>query len=198
MKRLPILLGLLLFSYLVVAQIAGHADASVRPLLPNAFRSPMVLETAFPADSSLWMDTDSLAGFKSGRSIRGALGQRFSTPEWYALGRFSCDGVSFRGDARSDGTWNNAGLTMMVKPLTGAFLVTLDATIHNQRPDLNHTATVLFQVMNGEDVIAKDSCRIDTRDNGRGGHSGSVRLVLWRDELARATTLRTTMTMAAF
>jgi len=162
--------------------------------LPNAFRSLMVLETPFPANPSLWMDTDSLAGFKSGRSIQGKLGTRFSTPDWYALGKFTCDGVSLRGDARPDGSWNNAGLTMMVKPLTGAFLVTLDATIHNLTPSSDKTATVSFEVLSGEDVIAKDSCRIATRDNGRGGHSGNVKLVLWRDELASATKLRTTMT----
>ena len=56
------------------------------------------------------------------------------------------------------------------------------------------TATVYFEVLNDQDIIAKDSCRIDTRDTGRGGHSGAVKLVLWRDELASATKLRTTMT----
>jgi hypothetical protein len=194
MKRLLVLLGLGLFSYLVVAQTVRQSDGSAVSALPNAFRSPMVLETAFPADPSLWMDTASLAGFKSGRSTNGKLGMRFSIPEWYALGKFTCDGLSLRGDARSDGSWENAGLTMMVKSLSGAFLVTINATIHNPKPDLGKTATVFFEVLNGQDVIAKDSCRIDTRDTGRGGNSGNVRLVLWRDELASATKLRTTLT----
>jgi hypothetical protein len=82
----------------------------------------------------------------------------------------------------------------MVKSLSGAFLVTISATIHNPKPDLGKTATVFFEVLNAQDVIAKDSCRIDTRDTGRGGNSGNVRLVLWRDELASATKLRTTLT----
>jgi hypothetical protein len=198
MKRLLVLLGLALFSYLVVAQTVGRTGASALPALPNAYHSPMVIETAFPANPSLWMDTDSLAGFKSGRSIHGKLGKRFSIPEWYALGKFTCDGLSLRGDAKSDGSWGDAGLTMMVKPLSGAFLVTLGATIHNSMPDHDKTATVHFEVLNGHGVIAKDSCRIETRDTGRGGHSGHVELVLWRDELASATKLRTTMTTATY
>lgn len=193
MKRLLLLLGLALFSYLVLAQTVRTDHSRAKPVA-NTFASPMVIETAFPADPSLWMDTESLAGFKSGRSTHGALGTRFSIPEWYALGRLTCDGLSFRADARPDGSWDNAGLTMMVKPLSGAFLVTLDATIHNPTPSPDKTATVFFEVLRGEDVIAKDSCIIATRDRGRGGHSGNVKLVLWRDEMASATKLRTTMT----
>jgi hypothetical protein len=198
MKRLLVLLGLALFSYLVVAQTVRQADASALPALPNAFHSPMVIETVFPANPSLWMDTDSLAGFKSGRSVHGKLGKRFSIPEWYALGKFTCDGVSLRGDARSDGSWDDAGLTMMVTPLSGAFLVTLHATIHNPKPNPDKTATVHFEVLHGDDVIAKDSCVIATKDNGRGGHSGNVKLMLWKDELASATKLRTTITTANY
>ena len=198
MKRLLVLLGLALFSYLLVAQTVRQADASALPALPNAFRSPMVLETVFPANPSLWMDTDSLAGFKSGRSIRGKLGKRFSIPEWYALGKFTCDGVSLRGDARSDGSWNDAGLTMRVKPQRGAFLVMLAATIHNSELNPDKTATVSFEVFNTDGVIAKDSVRIQTKDNGRGGHSGNVKLVLSKNQLASATKLRITTTTADY
>jgi hypothetical protein len=53
MKRLLVLLGLALFSYLVVAQTVRQADASALPALPNAFHSPMVIETAFLANPSL-------------------------------------------------------------------------------------------------------------------------------------------------
>jgi len=194
MKRILLLLGLAVSSYLVVAQTVRRADASALPALPNAFRSPMVIETVFPANPSLWMATESLAGFGSGSSIHGALGKPFSTPEWYALGRFTCDGMSLRGDARPDGSWNLAGLTMKVKPLSGAFLVTLDATIYNPTSNPHKAATLFFEVLNGESVIAKNSCKIKTRDARKGGHSGDVRLVLRRDELASATKLRTTMT----
>ena len=103
MKRLLVLLCLALFSYLVVAQTFGQGRRSVLPAPLNAFRSPMVLETPFPANPSLWMDTDSLAGFKSGRSIQGKLGTRFSTPDWYALGKFKCDSVSLPGRLGSPG-----------------------------------------------------------------------------------------------
>ena len=91
-RELLIILSLTLFSYLLVAQTVRHGDAS--PTRPNAFRSPMVIETVFPANPSLWMDTESLAGFKPGRPTHGKLGEWFSTPEWYALGKFTCDGVS--------------------------------------------------------------------------------------------------------
>jgi hypothetical protein len=196
MKRLLVFLGLAVFSYLVVAQTVGQGDASAAPALPNAFHSPMVIETVFPASPSLWMDKDSLAGFKPGRSTHGKLGKWFSTPEWYALGKFTCDGVSLRGDARPDGSWNGAGLTMRVKPQSGAFLVMLAATIHNPERNPDKTATVSFEVLKSGDVIAKDSVRIHTKDNGRGGHSGTVKLMLSKNQLASATKLRITTTTA--
>ena len=194
MKRILVVLGLAVSSYLMVAQAVKQARESALPTLPNVFHSPMVIETVFPANPSLWMATDSLAGFGSGKSIHGALGKQFSTPEWYALGRFTCDGMSLRGDARSDGSWNLAGLTMNVKPLSGAFLVTLGATIYNPTSNPHKTATLSFEVLNAKNVVAKESCRIQTRDTRKGGQGGNVRLVLQRDELASATKLRTTMT----
>ena len=192
--ELLIILSLALFSYLLVAQTVRHGDAS--PTRPNAFRSPMVIETVFPANPSLWMDTDSLAGFKPGRSTHGKLGEWFSTPEWYALGKFTCDGVSIRGDALSDGSWNDAGLTMRIKPLSGAFLVMLAATLHNPELNPDKTATVSFEVLNRDSVIAQDSLRIQTKDQGKGGHSGNVKLVLSKNQLASATKLRITTTTA--
>jgi hypothetical protein len=198
MKWLLLILSLAVFSYLLAVPTAGQSDAGNRPALPNAFRSPMVIETAFPANPSLWMDTDSLAGFQPGRSNRGELGKWFSIPEWYALGKFTCDGVSLRGDARSDGSWNDAGLTMRVKPQRGAFLVMLAATIHNSELNPDKTATVSFEVFNTDGVIAKDSVRIQTKDNGRGGHSGNVKLVLSKNQLASATKLRITTTTADY
>ena len=194
MKQLLVLLGVVLSSYLVVAQTVRPGGASAATAHPDAFRSPMVIETVFPADSSLWMETDSLGGFKSGRSIHGKLGKWFSIPEWYALGKLTCDGVSLRGDARSDGSWGGAGLTMKVKPQSGEFLVTLDATIYNPTSNPDKIATLAFELLKGDAVIAKESCAIETKDNGRGGHSGNVKLWLWKDELASTTKLRVTMT----
>ena len=49
-------------------------------------------------------------------------------------------------------------------------------------------------MLKGEEVIAKDFCIINTKDNGRGGHTGYVNFILWKAELASATKLRTTMT----
>lgn len=194
MKRLLVLLSLALASYLVVAQTVRRADASTLVLPFNAFRSPMVIETVFPADPLLWMETGSLRGFQSGTSIHGKLGKRFSIPEWYALGKLTCDGVSLRGEARPNGSWDDPGLTMKVRPVSGQFLVTLDATIYNPKPNHDKRATVSFELLKGIDVIARDSCTIRTKDKGRGGHSGNVKLMLWKDDLASATKLRTTMT----
>ena len=90
---------------LVGAPLAGQTvrqgTAQEVPAAANAFQSPMILETIFaPADQSLWVSDEWTPSkpkpWKSGD---------FTTPEYYALGKFSCDGILLQNGNRH-GPWS--------------------------------------------------------------------------------------------
>ena len=127
------------------AQAARQGDASNEK---TTFTSPMVLETVFAAaDRSLW---DPAKGHVAGAW--------FSTEDYRGLGRFSCDGVYLRSDfKRKQGTWK-PGLEMSVKEGEGGQVqVKVRATADNPKDNRDRKVDILFEVMNGEKVIASAS-----------------------------------------
>jgi hypothetical protein len=128
-----------------VAQAASQGAASNEK---TAFASPMVLETVFAAaDRSLW---DPAKGHVAGAW--------FSTEDYRGLGRFACDGVYLRSDFKpKQGTWV-PGLEMSVREGTdGQVQVKVRVTADNPKNNGDRKVTVLFEVMNGEKVIASAS-----------------------------------------
>jgi len=139
------------------AQAASQGDASNEK---TTFTSPMVLETVFAAaDRSLW---DPAKGHVAGAW--------FSTEDYRGLGRFSCDGVYLRSDfKRKQGTWK-PGLEMSVKEGEGGQVqVKVRATADNPKDNRDRKVDILFEVMNGEKVIASAS---DSRGIEEGDATG--------------------------
>ena len=139
------------------AQAARQGDASNEK---TSFTSPMVLETVFAAaDRSLW---DPAKGHVAGAW--------FSTEDYRGLGRFSCDGVYLRSDfKRKQGTWK-PGLEMSVKEGEGGQVqVKVRATADNPKDNRDRKVDILFEVMNGEKVIASAS---DSRGIEEGDATG--------------------------
>jgi len=138
----------------VAAQAARQGGASDEK---TTFTSPMVLETVFAAaDRSLW---DPAKGHVAGTW--------FSTEDYHGLGKFSCDGVYLRSDFKpKQGTWK-AGLEMSVKEGEGGQVrVKVRATADNPKDNRDRKVDILFEVMNGEKVIASasDSTGIEEGD----------------------------------
>jgi hypothetical protein len=82
---------------------------------PNAFQSPMVLETVFPpSDPSLWVAYD----WTPVKPLPWT-NCEFTTVESHGLGKYSCDGLYFRNSNRNGSCY--AGLAMIkVKPVGAA------------------------------------------------------------------------------
>ncbi len=191
--------SVLMLAGVLGAQTVKQGEASAVPVIPNAFNSPMVIETVFPAaDPSLWMEFQSLEEFKPGKSTHGKLGKWFSVPEWYALGKFTCDGVSLREEAKKNGTWEEPGLRMRVRWLgTGAAEraeVTVEATLYNPKNNHDKMVTLHFEVLSGENSIAVASLTMKAPDNAKSGNNGDVTFVFSKDELRSAMKLRITIT----
>lgn len=138
---------------LMVSSIPDGAAQTVKqgagsPAEQTSFNSPMVLETEFAAaNRSLWEPSQ---GHEPGAW--------FSTEEYHALGRFSCDGVYLRKDFNGKhGTWKS-GLEMAVLPAEGGNL-TVKVRAAADNPDDNHDRKVdiLIEVVNGDKVIATAS-----------------------------------------
>ena len=139
------------------AQAARQGDASNEK---TTFTSPMVLETVFAAaDRSLW---DPAKGHVAGAW--------FSTEDYHGLGKFGCDGVYLRSDFKpKQGTWK-PGLEMSVKEGEGGQVqVKVRATADNPKDNRDRKVDILFEVMNGEKVIASAS---DSRGIEEGDATG--------------------------
>ena len=136
------------------AQAARQGGASNEK---TNFTSPMVLETVFgAADRSLW---DPAKGHVAGAW--------FSTEDYHRLGKFGCDGVYLRSDFKpKQGTWKPA-LEMSVKEGEGGQVhLKVRATADNPKDNHDQKVEILFEVMNGEKVIASasDSTGIEEGD----------------------------------
>jgi len=162
MPRYLMVISGIFIAALAAAQTARQGTAEEVPEAGTSFHSPMILETTFaPADRSLWVSDEWTPSdrrpWKSGT---------FTTAEYYALGKFSCDGLFFRNGNRN-GSWNT-GLLMKVKPKGATTEVTMIAEVTNPGTVHDKTATLLFEVLNGEEVIGTSTIRIKAKMNWRG------------------------------
>jgi hypothetical protein len=128
---------------------------------PNEFHSPMVIETVFaPADPALWRDEN----WTPGKPKPWGRGE-FTTAEYYDLGKYTCDGLSIH-DGNRDGTWYS-GLVMEVKNKGGDVHVTIKAQVTNPGHIHDKFVTLLFEVINGDDVVGKTTIGLKVKQNWR-------------------------------
>ena len=141
------------------------------------FTSPMILETVFAAaDRSLW---DPTKGHP--------MGAWFSAPEYEGLVEYSCDGVHLRHFDHKQKTWQS-GLAMSVMPGEGGMLnVAVRAMIDNPKKNHDRKIEVLFEVMNGDKVVASTTVK-------RGVEEGDEKPLLTHFTLAPADLIQEPMT----
>jgi hypothetical protein len=170
---------------------------------------PCVVEAAFPlADSSRWMKVNSLENFAKGKplNVSGTWsmstakffgdGREWSTPEWYALGRTSCDGIYLREEVRSQGrTWNEPGLRTEVRRVKSGFEVTIEATLYNPKGNRDKLVTLAYEVLpeTGE-PIATGSRNQKSPANAKSGNNADVVFLLSPEDIKRVARIRLTMT----
>lgn len=162
MRRYLVAISGIFLAALAAAQTARQGTPEEVPDAANSFHSPMILETSFaPADRSLWVSDEWTPSdrrpWKSGT---------FTTAEYYALGKFSCDGLFFRNGNRH-GPWNT-GLLMKVKPKGATTEVTMIAEVTNPGNVHDKTVTLLFEVLNGEEIVKTATIKIKANRNWRG------------------------------
>jgi hypothetical protein len=189
MTRFPgSLISVLILSALAFGQTAKQGDFG-----PNAFRSPMVLETVFPpADPSLWVSYDWTPSkpkpWKSGE---------FTTVESHGLGKYSCDGLYFRNSNRNGSYYS--GLDMIkVKPVGSDTAVWFKAYVSNPGGGIpDKFVTLVFEVLHSDEVVATAKTVIKARADRSGSQdsydSDDLKLVVPSSKLA-GSRLRITMT----
>ena len=114
--------------------------------------SPLTLEMDMAAaDRSLWGE-----------------GKWFSTPEYRAVGKLTCDGVSLRANySKRRGTWGS-GLEMAARERRdGTVEVKVRATVNNPNDNEDKNITVRLEVLNGDDLVQSGTIGpIEAEDNG--------------------------------
>ena len=195
--------------FVVVLLLGGSADALVAQSSATATsepiyaqHSPLVLETVFPlADPSAWRKIKSMQGFAPGRPINLAawpakLGKEISLPEWYALGRYTCDGVSLREEVTSHGReWKEPGLRIQeLRVVPSGFEITLEATLYNPKTNGAKLVTVLAEVLGADDAVIATGSRIQRAPaDSKSGNNADVVFLFARDEMKKAAKLRLTL-----
>jgi hypothetical protein len=167
-------------------------------------RSPCVLETVFPiGDPTRWKRVKSMQHFSAGTSLGFAawpnhFEKETSIPEWYALGRYACDGVSLREEVKNRGTeWEEPGLRIseLLHMPTGKYQVTLEATLFNPKGNSDRLVTLAYDVLDSN----KQSLQTATRSyklvaKAKSGENADALLLFMPDELKRVAALRLTIT----
>ena len=191
---------------LVLLSSAGSlvAQSEAKDASPTLYEqhSPMVIETVFPiGDPSAWRKIKSLEGFTPGQPIKlGAwpakLGKEISLPEWYALGRYTCDGVSLREEVTSRGRqWEEPGLRVQeLRSVPSGFEVTLEATLYNPKTNHDKLVTLSVDVLDGDNAIIATGSRVQkTPADSKSGNNADVVFLFSKEELRRVAKLRLTL-----
>lgn len=186
----------------LLAAINSRADESY------SRQSPCVLETNFPvADPSRWMRIKSMEHFASGRSLGLTawprnLGKETSIPEWYALGRYTCDGVSLREEVKARGTeWEEPGLRIseLAHLPNGSYEVTLEATLYNPKGNGDRLVTLDYDLLDQSGQQVQTASRTyKLAGKAKSGENADVVLLLTPDEMRRTVNLRITMTTKTY
>jgi hypothetical protein len=126
------------------------------------------------------------------------LGKETSIPEWYALGRYTCDGVSLREEVNSQGTqWEEPGLRIseLRRLATGDYEVTLEATLFNPIGNGDRLVTLSYDVLDGSSAVMQSAQRTyKLVAKAKSGENADVVLLLTPAEIDRVSLLRITMT----
>lgn len=162
-------------SHTVVRGDSGKEAAADR-------RSPLTLELDFAAaDHSLWGD-----------------GMWFSTPEYHALGKLTCNGVALRANySKRRGTWDS-GLEMAARERPdGTVEVKVRATVNNPNDNEDRLVTVRLEALNaGEPVQSGTIGPIEAEDNGN-DVGGQTKLLIPAGALKTAPMTRLRITVTA-
>ncbi len=173
-----------------------------------AHQSPLVIETVFPlGDASKWKRVKSMEGFAKGSPLGLAawpkvLGKETSIPEWYALGRYTCDGVSLREEVKKHGTeWEEPGLRISeLRHLpTGNYEVTLEATLFNPKGNGDRLVTLAYEILDNDKAViqtAERTYKLEAR--AKSGENADVILLVTPADMPRVDALRLTITIKPF
>ena len=143
-----------------------------------------------------------MEGFAPGRSLGLAawprtLGKETSIPEWYALGKYTCDGVSLREEVKKQGrVWEEPGLRIseMVHLPNGKYEATLEATLYNPKGNGDRLVTLSYDVLDGNGNQLQTASRTyKLVAKAKSGENADVVLLLSPDELQSVASLRLTM-----
>lgn len=165
-----------------MAQTVTQGTEAQKQLGPTEFKSPMTVETTFAAaDRKLW-----------------GTGKEFSVPEWWELGKYSCDGVYLRSDSDRKTKWDPA-IKMRVKDLRdGSIEVRLELGVMNPKHNRDRRVNLKVEAVTGEKVLAEDIVHIAAKDNGEGFQDSSIRWKVPLAEINAETKLRITMTTETY
>ena len=140
------------FQTMASAQVVRQGDPSVQTD-PNAFKSPMVIEASFvAADRSIWGDKSWHEG-----------------PDYKALGKYTVDGISLRGNIDPKTKETGAGIAMQAREVGNGILeVTVGLWLFNPKNNHDKRVTVLLDVLDGSQVVAHaTSNSLEIEDKGR-------------------------------
>lgn len=162
------------------AQTATQGNLNTNPI-PTAFHSPMVLETMFvAADRAMW-------GKKDWHTI----------PEYNALGKYTCDGLTLRGGIinKKTGAWPS-GLLMKAKELAGGNLeISIMVWVFNPEHNHDKAVTLFFEILDGDRVVGTTTLGpLGVEDKGR-PKGGSKKLVLPIEALKNDPRMKLRITM---
>lgn len=182
-KILGVMAFLLVFPAPGYGQATQGTTADVERVSPTEFHSPMVLETVFPTPAEL-----------AGKGW-------IAIPAYFNLGRFTCDGVSLRGE-KDDGffwdrpkteTWRS-GLTMKVRAIPdNKAEVQMVLSVHNPHHNHDKLVTLHVEIANGDVVVASEAVTIKAKDDGD-DHNEKTKTVIPAGAITPTTQIRITMT----
>jgi hypothetical protein len=170
---------------------------------------PCVYETDFPlADAKLWMKVTSLENFSKGTPLKidgrwdmssarfFGDGREWSTAEWYALGKTSCDGIYLREEVTSKGArWEEPGLRTEVRRVKSGYEVTVEATLYNPKGNHDKLVTLSYQLLSKEGRLLASGERIQRApDNAKSGNNADAIFLLSPDEVQEVARLRLSIT----
>ena len=194
----------LILSLSLCALNAAASGQGVAPQDDYIHKSPLVVEAVFPiGDPSRWMRITTMEHFAPGRPLGltawpKKLGKETSIPEWYALGRYTCDGVSLREEVKKHGTeWEEPGLRLSeVRHLpSGSYEVTLEATLYNPKGNGDRLVTLSYEVLDSDKNVMQTASRTYSLvAKAKSGENADVVLLVKPEDLARIAYLRLTMT----
>jgi hypothetical protein len=194
-------IGILPIAFLMLSVHGSAQEDFIR-------ESPLVIETVFPlGDPSSWKRIKTMEHFATGSSLGlttwpKKLGKETSIPEWYALGRYTCDGVSLREEVKKHGTeWEEPGLRIseLRHPPSGNYEVTLEATLFNPKGNGDRLVTLFYEVLDSNKEVMQTAQRTyKLVAKAKSGENADVVLLLTPTDLPRVSALRLTMTTTPY